>query len=85
MSILQLKLNKDILFKWQRHSNESGKVPHYQDILDFLDLRAQFTESLNYKVECKGNPTQHFTSFVASMDNTCVACKNGKHPLNANF
>ena len=24
----RLKLNEDILFKWQRHSHESGKVPH---------------------------------------------------------
>ena len=80
-SILELKLTEDILFKWQRHSHESGKVPHYQDMLDFLDLRAQSTESVEYKIERKGNPAQHRASYVTSTDNTCVACRKGKHPL----
>ena len=80
-SMLELKLNEDILFKWQRHSHESGKVPHYQDMLDFLDLRAQSTESIEYKMDRKGNPAQHRASYITSTDNTCVACKRGKHPL----
>ena len=79
--ILELKLNEDVLYKWQRHSHESGKVPHYQDMLDFLDLRAQSTESIEYKVDRKGNATQHRASYVTRTDNTCVACKKGKHPL----
>ena len=73
-SILELKLNEDILFKWQRQSHESGKVPNYQDMLDFLDLRAQSTESIEYKIDRKSNPMQHRASYVTSMDNTCVAC-----------
>ena len=79
-SILELKLNEDILFKWQKHSHESGNVPHYQDILDFLDLRAQSPESIEYKVGRRGNPTLQRTSYVASTDNTCAACDKGKHP-----
>ena len=76
-SVLELKLNEDILFKWQRHSHECGKVPHYQDMLDFLYLRMQSTESIEYKVHVdrRGNPSQHRASYVRSMDNTCVACK----------
>ena len=35
-SILEHRLNKDFLIKWQRHSHESRKVPHYQSVLDFL-------------------------------------------------
>ena len=80
-SVLELKLNEDILFKWQRLSHESGKVPHYQDMLDFLDLRAQSTESLDYKADRKWSPPQHRASYVASADNSCVACKKSKHPL----
>ena len=80
-SILKLELNEDILFKWQRHSHESGKVSHYQDMLDFLDLTAQSTESIEYKVDCRGNPSQHRASYVMSIDNTCLTCKKGNHPL----
>ena len=50
-------------------------------MLDFLDLRAQSTKSLDYSVERKWTPTQHRASYVASANNTCVACKKGKHPL----
>ena len=77
MSVLELNLNEHILFKWQRYSHESGKVPHYQDMLDFVDLRAQSTESIEYKVDGKRNPSQHRASYIMSTNNTCVECKKG--------
>ena len=80
-SILELKLNEDTLFKWQRHSHESGNIPHYQDILDFLHLRVQSSESIKYKVDRRGNPTLQRTSYVASTNNTSEVCDKGKHPL----
>ena len=45
-SVIELKLD-ETLFEWQKHSQEKvEEVPHYQDILDFIDLRAQASESL---------------------------------------
>ena len=40
-SILELKLDTTTMFEWQKFSQESPKVPHYQDLLEFLNLRAQ--------------------------------------------
>ena len=33
------------MFEWQRHTQKSTDVPHYQELLDFLNLRAQASES----------------------------------------
>ena len=44
-STLELKLDQATVFEWQKHSHKSVGVPHYQDLLDFLNLRAQATES----------------------------------------
>ena len=40
-SALELKLDVDTMFEWQKHSQSSTKVPHYRDILSFINLRAQ--------------------------------------------
>ena len=44
-SALELKLDDTTMFEWQKHSQSSSSVPHFQDLLDFLNLRAQATES----------------------------------------
>ena len=44
-SMIELKLDVDTLFEWQKHSKTEADVPHYQDLLDFIDLRAQPSEA----------------------------------------
>jgi hypothetical protein len=44
-STLELKLDQSTMFEWQKHSQKSAGVPHYQDLLEFLNLRAQASES----------------------------------------
>ncbi len=44
-SVLELKLDATTTFEWQKHSQAQSKVPHYQDLLDFINLRAQASES----------------------------------------
>ena len=39
-SILELKLDTTTLFEWQ-HSQSKAELPHYQELLTFIDLRAQ--------------------------------------------
>ena len=40
-SVTELKLDSETMFEWQKHSQDKTEVvPHYQDILDFIDLRA---------------------------------------------
>ena len=37
-SIVELKLDTDTMFEWQKHSQGKTDMPHYQDLLDFIDL-----------------------------------------------
>ena len=36
-SVLVLKLDTYMLFEWQKHSQDSGKVPHFQKLLEFVN------------------------------------------------
>ena len=44
-SALELKLDEMTLFEWQKHSQTSPGIPHYNELLDFLNLRSQATKS----------------------------------------
>ena len=44
-SVLELKLDAATMFEWQKHSQSSTEVPHYQDLLKFIDLQAQASET----------------------------------------
>ena len=35
-SALELKLDTNTMFEWQKFSQDSPKVPHYRDLLEFL-------------------------------------------------
>ena len=54
-SLLELKLDPNTMFEWQRHTQEHTDVPDYQELLDFLNLRAQAAEaSVSDKKPTKG-------------------------------
>ncbi len=38
-SVIELKLDTDTLFEWQRHSQTQGKTPHYYDLKHPRTLR----------------------------------------------
>ena len=78
-SLLELKLDQSTMFEWQRHSQDSRDVPHYQRLLEFLDLRAQASES-NPNTTRGGKPQQKNT-YIANAGELCIACEAGKHPL----
>ena len=79
-SLIELKLDADTLFKWQKHSQSSTDIPHYEQLLDFLDLRVQASET-----SCsthRKKPSGMITSFTASATlGNCVVCKTEKYPL----
>ena len=37
-SMIELKLDTDTLFEWQKHTQAEAEVPHFQELLDFIDL-----------------------------------------------
>ena len=97
ISIIELKLDQDTMCEWSKHSQDKTKeVPHYQDILDFLDLRAQVSESslpTIPKRHAKVDPPpskrpsgsgKHVAAFPANSDpgnSHCVLCISECHPL----
>ena len=88
-SLLELKLDVGTTFEWQKHSQSSTGIPPFQDLLDFVNLRAQASETALgdpvrrlYKNEVKptrkSSPVQSFAADVSA--HQCIVCKD-KHPL----
>ena len=96
-SVLELKLDVNTMFEWQKHSQDSNDVPHYQKLLEFINLCAQASETpiSNYKGPQQNEshyskknapsskPVASFTASAADSSVNCILCKNDKHPLYA--
>ena len=85
-SVIELKLDVNTMFEWQRHTQDSTEVPHYQKLLEFINLRVQASEApvSTHKGPKNHSSAKHIASFTANADETatnCVLCKNEKHPL----
>ena len=89
-STLELKLDTNTMFEWQRHSQSSTEVPHYKELLQFVDLRVQASESATSGVTKKsfnknnappvrnnytcGKPVASFAASADSSLGLCIAC-----------
>ena len=83
-SMIELKLDVDTLFEWQKHSQSDANVPHYQELLDFIDLRAEPSCAAPQKQsQLPRKPHSRVNSFAANseVNSSCVICRTGKHPL----
>ena len=80
-SMIELKLDTDTLFEWQKHSQTITDVPQYGELLDFIDLQAQASET-SCPVPRK-RPVSRITTFATNTgaSSNCVVCKTEKHPL----
>ena len=77
-SALELKLDSSTVFEWQKASQDSSTVPHYSVFLEFINLRAQASETIS---KSRLNPHK-VTSFVTTAaENACSVCKSFSHPL----
>ena len=94
-SPLELKLDQNTMFEWHKCSQEFSEVPHYKDLLDFINLRAQASKSVSSETKkfirtehhlpkrvppSKPGPIVSFATSASNADN-CALCKNEKHPL----
>ena len=97
-SILELKLDTNTMFEWQKYNQDSVDVPHHQRLLEFINLHAQASEASvsdhnraslveDHSLKKSSNTGKSIASFTAStVDSTsrnCVICKSHKHPLYA--
>ena len=85
-SILELKLDVNTIFEWQKHSQDSTDVPHYQKLLEFINLRAQASETptsgqRGTKNSSSAKPIASFAANADEIGTNCILCKNEKHPL----
>ena len=87
-SLLELKLDQNTMFEWQKASQDCTDVPHYKNLLEFLNLRAQASETClpekrhpKYKSLAGNKPITSFTANVSDTTTSCVVCKSEKHPL----
>ena len=88
-SMIKLKLDVDTLFEWQKHSQAASSVPPFQDLLSFIDLRAQASEASHAAPKKQPQPPRkphnRAASFATNSEvgSDCVVCKTTKHPLYA--
>ena len=89
-SLIEMKLDADTRFEWQKSSQESTDVPPYTELLEFLNLRAQASESTSSEQRRQTDARKHpfirstsHASSVSTANNHCVMCKTEKHPLYA--
>ena len=78
-SLLEMKLDSTTMFEWQRHSQDHTDVPEYQELLDFLNLRAQAAEASAEK-KCVSKPINSMVVSTMSINN-CISCRVEKHQL----
>ncbi len=96
-SALELKLVPNTMLEWQKHSQKSTDVLHYQELLEFVNLRAQPSESSLSKVNTKTRHDSHsmrkgffpsgsVASHVTNSEpysSQSILCKPNKHLLYA--
>ena len=89
-TMLEQKLDQPTMFEGQRHRKDSTDVPHYSALLEFLDLRAQTSENAVRRSDHKCQTPmavnkcyRHTKSYAVNIDDGCVDCKLGRHPLYA--
>ena len=82
-SLLEMKLDATTMFEWQRHSQDHTDVPDYQDLLDFLNLRAQAAEASTEKKRI--STSRHVYTMVVNTtpSDRCISCGTEKHQLYA--
>ena len=98
MSMLELKLDPNTMFEWQKESQHLTEIPHFQKLFDFINLWAQGSEvsvsdhkkaprNEDHLVKLSNATGKVIASFSASAtDSTSspyIACKSEKHPLYA--
>ena len=82
-SILELKLDTNTMFEWQKHIQASNEVPHFQKL---LNLRAQASEQATADSgrKPKNEVKKTVATFIGTADPAigyCVVCKTTRHPL----
>ena len=89
-SLIEMKLDQATAFRWQRHIQGTSKVPHYSELLKFLDLQARASESTTREgVKRSAQSMPHKANvqlkpvYLSNTINSCTVCGGKMHPLYA--
>ena len=85
-SLIEMKLDQSSKFAWQQHTHERRDVPSIDELLEFVDWRAQASElSIPRDAERKyftmEKKTKTRTSYQIATERKCAACNEANHPL----
>ena len=85
-SLIEMKLDQASKFAWQQHTHERRDVPSIDELLEFVDWRAQASElSTSRDAERKYPNTEKKTkarnSYQVTTERRCAACNKVSHPL----
>ena len=85
-SSVEMKLDRASKFAWQQSVRERRDVPPIDELLEFIDSRAQASESsIPYNVDHKHPSTEKKpklrSSYQANTERKCVGCYEATHPL----
>ena len=89
-SLLELKLDQNTMFEWQKFSQESKCVPPYTDLLKFINQASESTTLETRKVHVVQPPHRgrqqnktvaSFASTASDSQPNCTLCESEKHPL----
>ena len=83
---IELKLDEGTKLKWAEYSSERETTPPYEELLKFLDIQARHHESVIQGVRrthTSGTDKKYTsrTSYAATPESMCVACKKETHQL----
>ena len=88
-STLELKLDQNTQFEWQKQGSESTTVPHYNELLEFINTRVQASESLTApskgstpfanKKQPSHKPVASYMANPSDTSPNCPICKTEKH------
>lgn len=88
-SMVELKLDTDTLFEWQKHTKAEANILRYQALFDFIDVRAQASEASCTTLKKSAPPSRKPASRVAAdaathdANKNCPVCITEEQPLYA--
>ena len=86
-SAIELVLDQPSMFVWQNYSHSCKEAPPYTTLLECLHLQAWSLENTIRENDWKHLPASFDRnapsrpSYIADIEENCVACKATKHPL----
>ena len=86
-AIAEAKMDNNTMREWRKYSRDQKETPPYTEIVEFLDLHARDTEDIirdDVRKRPMSIPERRIAkTYTTNVNDNCVACKVGKHPLYA--